>query len=252
MFSLKLFTVILVFASAISIVQAQERASANKISASDEYVLKQLSDWQFTTRAYQEEALRLLLREANDVSKQLNLSEQRPITKSNLIEVFISPPALVALGSITTSNYVYYASIGRSLSGFDHRNRAETFNRAKEEFNWPIDRMNTNKAFQIATQIMESAGMDVLSLNRDCSIEIVVSRPERAGGTHFVPNYWVTWRKPGKVMANIEFIEPTRSVRQLRVWDNKYILRAPVVFTNLAELLDQTNQPAATNSPHSR
>jgi hypothetical protein len=229
--------------------RAQESTQMRQVSASEEFVLRHLPDWRFTTKAYRDEALQMLLKEANDVAKTLNLSEQLPITTTNLIGVFIGPPALVALGSIATSNYVYCASIGRTFSGFDQKNRAETFDRAKTEYNWPIDRMNTNRAFQIATQIMGTAGIDVASLNRDCSLEITVSRPERAQGTHFVPNYWVTWRKPGKVAANMEFIEPTRTIRQLHVWDNKYILRQPLSFTNLASLLDQTNAPPMTNEP---
>lgn len=219
-----------------------------QICESEMFVLKHLPDWQYTTKAYRDEACRFFLEEANDVAKKLNLSEQLPITRSNLIEIFISPPALGSLGSISTSNYAYYCTFGRAFSGLVQRNQARTFNHAIKEFKWPIARINTNNALKVATQLLDAVGMDTTALNRDCSVEVIVFRPEEIGAAHFVPDYWITWRKPNKVVAFIEFIEPTRSIRQISVWDYKYILRTPIVFTNLAELLS-TNAPALTNAP---
>lgn len=72
----------------------------------------------FTTPAYRKEALRLVIEEANRVAQELNLPENLPITESNLVEVFISPPSMVRLGfgNITTSNYTYYATVGDKFS----------------------------------------------------------------------------------------------------------------------------------------
>src|SRR5882724_11279343 len=73
-----------------------------------------LSDsFTFTTKAYQQAAFELILREANRVARDLKLPEDLPISESNLVRVFIAPfgYAYVTknLGNITSSNYSYGA-----------------------------------------------------------------------------------------------------------------------------------------------
>ena len=106
--------------------------------------------------------------------------------------------------------------------------------------------------------------MDGDALNRDCTVDISAVMPEGAHGRHFVPDYWVRWRVLGEIIAYLEFVEPTKSVRQLHVYDEKYNLRGPLVVTNLQQLmieghapdsllkrlhLENTNTPAMTNAP---
>src|SRR5882724_10023078 len=71
----------------------------------------QLYQLTFTTEAYQAEVLRLLLAEANYIAKDLNLEESVPITKTNLVEVYIPPPRIArgmkVIGNVTTPNYMY-------------------------------------------------------------------------------------------------------------------------------------------------
>src|SRR6267378_831319 len=63
----------------------------------------------FTTRAYQDEASRLVLREANLVAAELKLPEKLPITEADIVGRFISPYgfsyAEKRIGRITTSKY---------------------------------------------------------------------------------------------------------------------------------------------------
>jgi len=63
----------------------------------------------FTTKAYQEEALEKVIEEANQVAKELQLPNELPITKSNIVKSFIPPFGFArekeAIGNITTSNY---------------------------------------------------------------------------------------------------------------------------------------------------
>src|SRR5882672_8698979 len=69
-----------------------------------------LSELRFTTQAYQAEASRLLIEEANRVARELGLSEQLPITRSNLTGIYIPPPRMarvVGIGNLSTSNYTY-------------------------------------------------------------------------------------------------------------------------------------------------
>ena len=211
------------------------------LTQSEALVIRNLPDWTFTTKTYQAEAMRLMLEEANSVAAELPLNEQLPITKSNLIEYHIGPPALISLGWISTSNYAYTIGIGRRFCGLDQRNMTTRFNADKARYEWPISRMDTNRAFQIATQLMATVSIDVAGLNRDCLVQVSFAEPRRGGTNHFFPNYTVIWRKPGQMVAFVEFVEPTKSVRQIHVTDPTYILREPIKIANLAVLLNQTN-----------
>jgi len=77
-------------------------------------------------------------------------------------------------------------------------------------------------------------------LNRDGEVRIETFMPEGKAGKHFVPVYWVYWmgKTPGTSgnIAQIELFQPTKTLLQLRVNKPEYILRPPLVFTNLAEL----------------
>jgi hypothetical protein len=227
---------------------AQDAVKLGLISAEEEAVLRRLPDWRFTTKAYQEEALRMLLEEANSAARELGLKENLPILKNDLIEVHIGSPARIALGTISTTNYAYVAGVGRAFSSLVLRDRIGTFERARAKYTWPISRMDTNHAFQVATQLLASVRIDVAALNRECSIGVGASILEETDGRSFVPIYWVAWGKSGRTPASIEFLEPERSVRQIHIYEPRYILRKPAIIPNLAELLGQTNAPIHTNT----
>ncbi len=86
---------------------SQQATNRHSLSESEISVLRDLPDWKFTTKAYQEEALRIMVQEANRVAAQLPLREKLPITKNNLLEYHVGPPGLVRLGFIATTNYHY-------------------------------------------------------------------------------------------------------------------------------------------------
>ena len=83
-------------------------------------------------------------------------------------------------------------------------------------------------------------------------MEITVSKPEEWRGRYFVPDYFVSWKKSGKSVAFVEFLDPTESVRQLYVKDAKYLLGKRVRVPNLAGLLTQTNATTSTNAAGAR
>ncbi len=112
--------------------------------------------------------------------------------------------------------------------------------------------MDTNAAYQSATQFLNAASMDVKALNRDCSLTIRAFTPEGEQSAHFVPVYWVSWSKDGEPVASVELFEPTKTIRQMHVNRSEYILRQPLQITNLDFLLSQTNNLATTNSPANR
>jgi len=210
-----------------------------------------------TTAAYRQEALQLVIDEANRVAQKLNLSENLPITQSSVIRAFISPPQMtkVGFGNITTSNYIYYVTVGDKFSYLE-KYFADVMNKdyaeLKAQYLWPMSRMDTNAAIQSATQWLAAASMDVEAINRDCNVHVEALTPEGKSGAHFVPLYRVYWtEKQGNSFApaaSIEFLEPTKSLRQLRVNKTEYILRNPLQVAGFDYLQFQTNAPAPINS----
>jgi hypothetical protein len=216
----------------------------------------------FTTPAYRREALRLLIEEANRVAREPQLPEKLPIAQSDLLEAYISPPrmsqALGTFGTVTTSNYIYCVSVANKFSFLVKRKLEAGYAKLKAQYLWPMSRLNTNAAFQLATQILVAASMDVEALQRDCTVRIRALTPEGPDGKHFVPVYSVTWvskRAEGEDIgmgsgASIELLEPTREIRQLHVLSPEYILRKPLEIQSLESLLSQTNAaPQTTTQP---
>jgi hypothetical protein len=212
----------------------------------------------FTTPGYRDEALRLVIEEANHVAQELNLPENLPITESKLVAAYISPPRMAqhlggAIGNITTSNYTYCVSVGNKFSFLEQTHLEQGYNQLRTQYLWPMSRMDTNAAYQLATQFLAAASMDVAALNSNCIVHINAFTPEGKNGKHFVPVYWVHWLSKDPAVrgsvAEVEFIEPTKTIRQMRVTKSEYILRKSLEITNLDFLLSQTNSPTDSNAP---
>lgn len=197
----------------------------------------QNSDLTDTTAAYQSGALQLLIREANHIAKQLNLKEDLPITETNLVEKYITPPRLArgmkAVGNISTRNYRYFFSIDNKFSFLTLTDLDKDYSRLEDQV-LSASLIDTNAAFRLATQFLSAVSMDVPALNRDCRLEIL---PWTPGGTNFVPVYWVRWYKGRDILAMVELFEPTRTVRQLRVEKAEYILSDPIDIAKLSRLM---------------
>ena len=197
-------------------------------------------DWRFTTEAYEQEATRVLIAEVNNLAFDLDLPEQRPIASNDILGIHIFPPAMGMLGTLTTSNYTYYVTLGRKFSGMDHRDLVGSFYELKSRYLWPLHLKDTNAVFKEAVAIMAKAGMDVAALNRDCQIEIDVSGPY---GSRFVPDYWIKWNQKGRRVGFLEFFAPTRSIRQLHVRNPSYIRRKPAEVPQLGRILREGHAP---------
>jgi hypothetical protein len=214
----------------------------------------------FTTPAYKKEALRLVIEEANRVARELKLAETLPITETNLVEAFIGLPRfslfVAGIGNVTTSNYNYCVTVGNKFSYLVRTHLEQEYGQLKERYRWPLSRIDTNAAYQLATQWLTAVAMDVKGLNRDCRLSIRPWIPE--GGKYFVPVYWICWSKKAKPLpphveiaaehewvpvASVEMLLPTKSLRQMHVEESEYILRKPVTITNVDYLLSQTNTP---------
>jgi len=217
----------------------------------------------FTTQAYQKEAFRLVLQEANQVAQELKLSEKLPIREADVTEAFISPFGFAylskAVGNITTRNYCYCVSKGNKFCYLIKTHLEDTCQEYQTQYTWPENRMDTNGAYQLATQWLAAIAMDVNALNRD--LHLIIKADDdliRSPRGKFVPVYDVGWCKkwkptPGIIeedhgkwepVVSVQLFTPTKTLLQMHVEDPKYILRPPLVFTNLAYLLSQTNARA--------
>jgi hypothetical protein len=105
--------------------------------------------------------------------------------------------------------------------------------------------------------------MDVAGLNRDCRVSVTVDTGYvQAPAGKFVPIYWVSWAPTngeGFSSASVRLFTPTKTLLDLTVDDQKYILRKPLVFTNLPDLFPgvariNTNYPPKSipmySAPH--
>jgi hypothetical protein len=206
----------------------------------------------FTTRAFQQEGLKLVTEEANRAAAELNLPEVIPITESNIVQAFISPFGFTyetrMLGNITTSNYCY--GVERDYK-FNQVTITEIDNHCRqyaEKYQWPLSRLDTNAAFQLATQWLSAVHTDVQKLNRDCVVHVVLDpywndvKLGQLPKDKFTPIYYLWWSPKGSkgvsdfTGASVELFLPTKTLLSLSVKDPKYVLRPPVVFTNLAAL----------------
>lgn len=149
------------------------------------------------------------------------------------------------IGNVHTKDHGYFVSVGHKLSYVEGAHQDEDCLKWMEEYRWPKSRMDTKGAYQLATQWLATAQMDVGALNRDCRVRIEPDPfANRAlGRGKFVPIYFVSWRSRQNLsegygdVASVKLLYPTKTLISLRVEDPKYILRPPLVFTNLEALL---------------
>ncbi|MGH7990451.1 MAG: hypothetical protein ACREDS_09725, partial [Limisphaerales bacterium] len=197
----------------------------------------------FTTPSYQKAAYKLVLKEANEVARELQLPEKLPITESNVAEFYISPFGFAygyeKIGNITTKHYMYGIEQGDKFSDLSVANYNQTCLEYKKQL-LPIEQMNTNAAYQMATQWLSEASMDIKALNQDCQIRIEVNKfwnglasGQKLTGRQFVPIYDVWWlsskdKSEGGDTAYVQLFAPTKTLLQLAVRDPKYILRKPL------------------------
>jgi hypothetical protein len=214
----------------------------------------------FSTRAYEREALRLVLQEANAVARDLQLPEQLPILPADLIYSLAIPFGRSRttnkgkVGVVDTRDYIYAVTADFKLSDVGSKHSDENLVRWRNEYVWPIDRLETNKiyAYQLATQWLSAAKMDVEALTRDCQLNILLDEganfKSRLKEHKFTPLYSVGWLRQTSISprplpaATVKVFTPTKQLIHLTVFDGKYILRPAVQFTNLDELLSDPNR----------
>lgn len=210
-----------------------------------------------TTGINRDEALDLMIQDANRVASELHLAEQLPIKRSDLTTVFLFPSHLPnpekAIGRVDTAKYDYCFAYDRKFSFLLGKHQEDDMRQLRQQSTlWPISRLRESNqgAYVVATQLLEAVSMDVKSLNRDCKLHIRPIEIEGAGRTaSFLPLYDIYWMRKGKngSVASVRLFYPTKTLLQLCVNDPKYNLRKPLQFTSRDLQFSQTNLPAGTN-----
>lgn len=203
-------------------------------------------DERYTTTAYYDQASQYILREMNDAANELQLPDEAlPLSATNAnygAAGYGRNLKFGFLGSGLTKNYTYH--FGRAkFSGVDFLN-TEQFGFAVRNSPLPIKQLDTAAPYQLATQWLAAASMDVAGLNRDCKAQVAldpwVNGLARLGdkpGKNFVPVYCIWWtpRDHHEVeAAHVELYLPTKKLLQFEVDDPKYNLRQLLVITNMA------------------
>lgn len=185
---------------------------------------------------YREHAVKLMLQEVNSEAKLLNLSEDLPITEQNALEIIVGPPGLAEFvdgaGSIMTPNFHYTLTADFRLKFISPLKFDKPVERLqlKEKCLWPVERVDTNAAHQIAIQSLKLLYADVNALERDCTLTVTFWHPDESDQQHFVPLYFVGWIKDKQPIADVELLEPGHSIR-------KVSLRPPYILPRTNDLL---------------
>jgi hypothetical protein len=216
-----------------------------------------IDSW-FTTPEYERAAIQMVLQEANRVAEDMRFGDEAlPITEINAKRLRVSPFGFsykfnTLGGVVVTSNYVYTIGRGNKFSGLVVANYDQTclsLNRTLVS----LEQMDINAAFQLATQWLTTAGVDVPGLNRDCKAQVAVSPHwsglSKLGNTptkDFAPIYYVWWTPYDDRVkfggADVELFLPTKKLLQMGIHESKYVLRKPVVFTNLDSFFPGTGR----------
>ena len=188
-----------------------------------------------------------MIDEANIYAGQLSLPEKLPLTAESVNEKFITPPRLAigfgALGSFRTTSFSYGFGKGKHLSYITRlpkdKSKRPLYERMKP---WAIDpsMVNTNAAYTTATQFLAKAFVDLPKLS---SAKTSINPMTVLHMTTSI--YTVEWQRHGSPVVQVTFDAPKAELWALRVEDPEYILRAPLVVSDMDSLFSQTNAPPA-------
>jgi hypothetical protein len=205
------------------------------------------ADVRFTTSEYRETVLELVLQEANHYADRLGLSENLPIQREHLIESRPGTPWMQQqfglLGSIRTSNYFYGVVKDNRLVYITGRSAAQRYDAAhKQQHVRPWSELNTNAAYQLATQWLARAYVDVARLEKEClrTVEPIEF------GDGMVPNYSVRWMRGDDTVVQLQLFEPDRLLNSMHIEDPSFVLRPRIVVPNRQQPLQKTDPAPST------
>jgi len=227
-------------------------------------------DDRYNSPAYYDLASQYILHEINDIAKELQLPDETlPLSATNAsydATGYGRSLKFGILGSGMTKNYSYSFGCDRKFSGVQFLGWEQfCFDARKSPL--PIKQLDTVTPYQLATQWMAAASIDVAGLNRDCKVQVALepwvnglaTLGDKPSGS-FVPVYFIWWKplhphEMGRRMgddveaAHVELYLPAKKLLQFGVSDPKYNLRKPLVITNMAAVFPGTGRVTTMPPP---
>jgi hypothetical protein len=213
-----------------------------------------------TTLAYQSAVLHLMVGQANFDAQQLHLSEPLPmVAPASTNDWMVAMPPYGVTGRFSTPNYIYQFQAGKLVSILKRPQRRGAAANPAETQPSLID---TNGAYQIATQGLTGIGVDVPALERKYPHTILQSGSRSSSGrvrnaatnstTSRPTLFRVTWggasARPGapnesSAQVIMEILGSTKQCAGLRVLNPEVLKGPPLQVTNAATLLGAPPSP---------
>ena len=215
-----------------------------------------------TTAAYQTAVLQLLVGQANNVAKQLDLKEPLPIMipaaiTTNGNEIF-SPVTGVG-GSILTSNYVYSFRKGQVewIQKIGWANKINPPLTNTTAWTYQISLIDTNGAYTLATQWLSALSIDVRKLEGQYPAHVFQSTVPGINGDQSnleekeripIPLFEISWSQQSPpynptAPVRVKILGTTKELLQLSIRDVAFFTQAPLCVTNATELLGPLPPP---------
>ena len=205
--------------------------------------------------AYKYVALVLMLGGVNFFGKKVGLEFDHPVTESDVREGSHVGPAKTNdfSGSILTDKYFFGFGWGH-LANFHRNDFKSDSDAAVRERNVRLSKMtsliDTNGAYQIATNWLNGIGIDLAALDRKYKLNIVQWRYRAEGfsqGPVMLPVYQVEWRgsptvaaqRRGRQMAvvTLSILGSTKELIEYHVLDYSLFVSPPIKIVEPEKLL---------------
>ncbi len=212
-----------------------------------------------TSLAYKLLAFHLLLGEADYFVKQLDLPVPRPIQRTNLTELFVSSPNVLADfgGSLRTTNFSFGFGYNQlsSIVCINRFGKNVSMVAKFDELATQPSLIDTNGAYQLATQWLTAASVDVAALSRKYPLKLyqqeLETRPSLGDvvrfrkGTKMIPIFYVKWEGPTQTLGGVKIALPvaevcilgtTKELMSLRLPGLEFSSRPPLVIAGAKEI----------------
>lgn len=219
-----------------------------------------------TTTAYKAAALQLMVGQANFTAQQLDLKEPLPIVisvgtnKSEKSEV--TPPPWGIGGMIVALNYNFDFRKGYLFSVSKMKWLGKVYPPVTNtlELANQTSLLDTNSAYQLATQFLAKISVDVPKLERKYSPIIFQPSEKRQFGEGdsnnvIIPLFLIGWESQRQLSMNrlqrpggldpvfVEILGTTKELLSLHIRDTNFFLQPPLILTNAGELLGPLPPP---------
>jgi hypothetical protein len=215
-----------------------------------------------TSLAYKLVVAGMVLSAMNSIRERLNLSS-KPIEPKDIIGFYVSPPGLdkkpmlPGVANFETANFMFIFRDAKLYCVMNTQTNVESVEHYREWAKMP-SLVNSNEAYQMATNWLSSVYVDVAALNRKYPVDVwqrsfwatpPTNWGEQGSNLTKLPLYYVTWTKGDYQAAKVGIFGPTKQFIGLTIGDpdrgEDAWLCNHVYFmvTNQKELLAMTNVP---------